>query len=86
MSVHELRLPYDAAPPSALERESAAQMQARGVLTERLVAEFPSIPRPRVGALIDEAYRRTGDARIQAFRVLLAERDARAALRAELEA
>lgn len=84
MSVHELSERHSAVRSSAPDRETAGQTHARGVLRDRLTADFPMIPSARVGELIDEAYARTAAARIQAFRVLLAERDVRAMLRAEL--
>ncbi len=83
MAIQELRMAHDAAPPTT-DRESAVLVHARAVLRERLVSEFPSVPPARVDTLLDEAYRRTDAARIQSYRVLLAERDARAALRAEV--
>jgi hypothetical protein len=55
---------------------------ARGVLRDRLISDFPSVAPRRIGALVDEAYARTSGARVQAFRVVLAEREVRAALRA----
>jgi hypothetical protein len=51
------------------------------LVTERLAAEFATRPE-QVGSVVAEAYARTRDARVQSFRVLLAERDARAALHA----
>jgi hypothetical protein len=59
---------------------SPAEVHDRGVLRDRLTAEYPNVPPERIGALIDQAYARTRGARVQLFRVLLAEREVRAAL------
>lgn len=83
MAIQELRTTHDAAPP-APDPETAALVHARAVLREQLVAEFPSVPSARVDALLDDAYGRTDAARIQSYRALLAERDARAALLAQV--
>jgi hypothetical protein len=73
MSISEL-------PTSSDTERSASQLHARGVLRERLIAEYPSVPPARIGALVDDAYLRTSGARVQVFRVILAEREVRAAL------
>ena len=59
-----------------------AHAHALALVTERLAAEFATRPE-QVGPVVAEAYARTRDARVQSFRVLLAERDARAALHAQ---
>ena len=66
---------------SGIGAASKHQLHARGVLRDRLIAEFPSVAPERIGALVDAAYIRTSSARVQAFRVLLAERDVRETLR-----
>ena len=80
MSVSELRVPREDG-PSGLVAASKHHLHARGVLRDRLITEFPSVAPERIGALVDAAYARTTSARIQAFRILLAERDVRAPLR-----
>ena len=72
------------------------EMEARGVpmdaqpevdgasltsVRDRLCAEFPFVPADHVDSLLTEFFGRTRGARVQTFRVLLADRDARAALR-----
>jgi hypothetical protein len=47
----------------------------------RLRDDFPSVPEEDVDSLLTEFFGRTRGARVQTFRVLLADRDARAALR-----
>jgi len=47
----------------------------------RLREDFPGAPDGLVEALMLEAYERTSDARIDAFRVVLAERETRSRLR-----
>ena len=47
----------------------------------RLREDFPGAPDGLVEALMLEAYQRTSDARIDAFRVVLAERETRSRLR-----
>ena len=58
--------------------------RALAIVTERLAADFPGRT-DEVGAVVAEAYARTMGARVQSFRVLLAERDARAVLRRNRE-
>ena len=53
---------------------------ALAVVAERLAGEFPGRD-AEVGAIVAQAFARTVDARVQSFRVLLAERDARTELR-----
>jgi hypothetical protein len=73
MSISELSFSRGAEP-------SPGELHDRGVLRDRLTAEFPDVAPERIGALIDQAYARTRGARVQLFRVLLAEREVRAAL------
>jgi hypothetical protein len=47
----------------------------------RLRDDFPLVPPEHIDALLTEFFGRTRGARVQTFRVLLADRDARAALR-----
>jgi hypothetical protein len=82
MSVTEFPNPRPTISSGVDARISAAQVHARGVLRDRLSAEFPAVSPATLGELVDEAYARTSGARIQAFRVVLAERDVRARLRA----
>jgi hypothetical protein len=86
MSISELSVSRAAGRPSDDALTSASDVRARGAVTERLIANFPSVAPDRIGTLVAEAYARTGGARIQAFRVLLAERDVRAELHAGLDA
>ena len=51
------------------------------MLKDRLIARFPSVAPELIEALVAEAYAWTNGARIEAFRVVLAERDVRAKLR-----
>ena len=59
---------------------AADHRRALDVVAERLAAEFPGRS-DEIGTALAGAYARTADARVQAFRVLFAERDARDALR-----
>ena len=61
----------------ALELQGAALVSVRA----RLRDDFPFVPADYVDSLLSEFLGRTRDARVQTFRVLLADRDARAALR-----
>jgi hypothetical protein len=53
--------------------------EARALRTasERLAAQFPRTQIERILDLMDDAYRETATARVQQFRVLLAEREVR---------
>jgi len=59
---------------------AAEHDRALALVTQRLAGDFPTRAE-QVGFLVAEAYARTRDARVQTFRVLLAERAARAELR-----
>jgi len=63
--------------------EAADHGHALAVVAERLALDFATGP-DAAGAVVAEAYARTEGARVQSFRVLLAERDARAALRRDV--
>jgi hypothetical protein len=68
---------------AATVEAGAAHERALAVVTQRLAVDFPARAE-QVGDLVAQAYARTRGARVQAFRVLLAERDARAELRRTL--
>jgi hypothetical protein len=50
-------------------------------VSERLQTDYPSVEREQIVTLLGEAFAQTNSARVQSFRMLLAERNVRAALR-----
>lgn len=62
------------------ERRATEHERALAILTERLAGDFAEHAE-RIQALVAAAYAETRDARVQTFRVLLAERAVRAELR-----
>jgi hypothetical protein len=82
MSMNDVRVPESVQRRSVVDPASAS-LHARGVLRDRLIADFPSVAPQRIGALVDEAYARTRGARVHAFCVPRAEHEVRTALHAE---
>ena len=80
MSIADVSVARAAAPSPVDARTSELQRHALDVIRDRLISDFPSVPAARIGALVEDAYSRTGGARVQAFRALLAEREVRAEL------
>jgi hypothetical protein len=72
------RTPRQGEPSTDSHDEPALQAVSR-----RLAVEFPETTPPEIGALLRRAYLRTAGARVQNFRVLLAEREVRRLLRGE---
>lgn len=69
---------YRSARRNGDDRASGPPLDA---ITERLQFDYPSVPPERIVMLLGEAFAQTQSARVQSFRMLLAERDVRAALR-----
>lgn len=74
---------YDTTPDPSAGRTEPTADDDRGLAAahDRLRVSFPDTSPAVVAELLFEAYARTAGARVQTYRVLLAERSARSALR-----
>ncbi len=67
--------------PQPVDDEVVAEARAIGTAIDTCLRAYPGATRARVEQLLWAFYERTSDAKVQQYRVLLAERDTRARLR-----